>query len=94
MERIEATLGRVADGMTKIHQALLGDVNSNNNYKVASLLVNKAGREQMRRVIMKEQETEGAQAHGGAGNDKSGTGFRNEDGAIQTDVARKLEDAN
>ena len=102
MERIEATLERVADGMTKIHQVLtLGDVNGNSNSKIVLsgdnvVLMNKAGRAQMKRIIMKEQETEGAFTHeiGGAGNAESGTGFRNEDGATQASAPKKLEDAN
>ena len=103
MERIEATLERVADGMTKIHQALtLDDVggNNNNNNKIVALsgdsvvLMSKAGQAKMKWVIMKEQETEGVDAHGisGIGDAGPGMGFRSEDGATQTDTAQSLEE--
>ena len=55
--------------------------------------MNKADRKQMRRAIEKEQEAEGAQAHGtgGTGTVKLEMGFRNEDGATQTGAAQKME---
>ena len=103
MERIEATLERVADGMTKIHQVLtLDDVGGNNNNNKIALsgdsvvLMSKAGRAQMKWIIMKEQETEGVDAHGisGTGDVGSGMGFRSEDGTTQTDTAQSLEKDN